>query len=58
MKKSIIKTTVALGLILGGLLPFSHVIELDTPAYACGDKSSSTDKGTEKGQGGPQSSKL
>ena len=38
MKKTIIKTTVALGLILGGLLPFSHVIELDTPAYACGDK--------------------
>ena len=58
MKKSIIKVTVALGLILGGLIPFSHVIDINTPAQACGDKSSSTDKGTDKGQDGPQSSKL
>jgi len=38
MKKSIIKVTVALGLILGGLIPFSHVIDIDTPAQACGEK--------------------
>lgn len=58
MFKSIIKATVALGLIFGGLLPFSHVIDINTPAHACGDKSSSTDKGTDKGQDGTQSSKL
>ena len=58
MKKSIIKVTVALGLILGGLIPFSHVIDIDPPAHACsGDKGSSTDSGGDKGQG-PQPSKL
>ena len=58
MKKSIIKVTVALGLILGGLIPFSHVIDIDTPAMACGDKKgSSSDDGGSKEQG-PQSSKL
>ncbi len=57
MKKSIIKVTVALGLILGGLIPFSHVIDIDTPAQACGDKGSSSDDGSDKGQG-PQSGKL
>ena len=58
MKKSIIKVTVALGLILGGLIPFSHVIDIDPPAHACGDKgSSSNDGGTDKDKG-PQSSKL
>jgi len=49
MKKSIIKVTVALGLILGGLIPFSHVIDIDTPAMACGDKDSSSDNGSDKG---------
>ena len=57
MKKSIIKVTVALGLILGGLIPFSHVIDIDTPAMTCGDKDSSSDDGSDKGQG-PQSGKL
>jgi len=57
MKKSIIKVTVALGLILGGLIPFSHVIDIDTPAQACGGKDSSSDDDSDKGQG-PQSGKL
>ena len=57
MRKSIIKVTVALGLILGGLIPFSHVIDITPPAHACGDKGSSSDDGTDKGQG-PKSGKL
>ncbi len=57
MKQSILKDTVAIGLILGGLIPFSHVIDIDTPAQACGDKGSSSDDGSDKGQG-PQSGKL
>lgn len=51
MKKSVIKITVALGIILGGLVPFSHVIGFDDVAKACGmdDKSgeSSDDKGSD-----------
>ena len=57
MIKSIIKVTVALSLILGGLIPFSHVIEIDTPAHACsGSKGGSSDSGGDQGQGGPQTS--
>ena len=55
MIKSIIKVTVALSLILGGLIPLSHVIDIDTPAHACGSKDGSSDSGGDKGQG-PQSS--
>ncbi len=54
MKKSLIKVTVALGLILGGLIPFSHVIDIDAPAQACGSKDSSSDDGSKSK--GPQSS--
>ena len=55
MKKSIIKVTVALGLILGGLIPFSHVIDIDTVAHACGSKDKSSDEGSSQGND-PQSS--
>lgn len=43
MKKSLIKVTVALGIILGGLVPFSYVLDIDEVAFACG----SSDKGAE-----------
>ncbi|MGI9533572.1 MAG: hypothetical protein ACR2NW_01360 [Thermodesulfobacteriota bacterium] len=46
MKKSIIKVTVALGLILGGLIPFSYVIDIDPVAEACGSKDKSADDGS------------
>ena len=45
MKKSIIKVTVALGIILGGLIPFSYIVDLDPFAMACGSKDKSADDG-------------
>ena len=54
MKKSIIKVTVALGIIFGGLIPFSYVVDIDTVAEACGSKDKSSDDGSSKGQN-PQS---
>ncbi|MGI9553795.1 MAG: hypothetical protein ACR2NC_02635 [Thermodesulfobacteriota bacterium] len=50
MKKSIIKVTVALGLILGGLIPFSYVVDIDPVAEACGSKDKSADEGSTKDQ--------
>ena len=52
MKKSLIKVTVALGIILGGLVPFSYVLDINDTAVACGtsDKDgegSSSNKGNE-----------
>ena len=54
MKKSIIKVTVALGIILGGLIPFSYVIDIDEVAHACGSKDKSADEGN-SGSGSPES---
>ena len=48
MKKSIIKVTVALGIILGGLIPFSYVFDIDPVAQACGSKDKSSDDGSSK----------
>jgi len=55
VKKSIFKVTVALGIILGGLIPFSYVIDIDTVAKACGSKDKSADEGSNQGND-PQSS--
>ena len=49
MKKSIIKVTVALGIIFGGLIPFSYVIDIDTIAQACGSKDNTADDSGNKG---------
>lgn len=49
MKKSIVKVTVALGIILGGLIPFSNLIDLDTKAYACNIDDESLDSSGDKG---------
>lgn len=43
MKKSIIKVTVALGIVLGGMIPFSFVPGVETEAVACGDKDKSAE---------------
>lgn len=38
MKRSLIKITVALGIVLGGLIPFSYVPGSETEAVACSSK--------------------
>lgn len=43
MKKSLIKVTVALGIILGGLIPFSYLPGADNEAIACSDRSGSSE---------------
>jgi|GEM_PF-4520942 len=38
MKKSLIKVTVALGIVLGGLIPFSYIPGTHSVAVACSNK--------------------
>ncbi len=52
MKKSLIKVTVALGIVLGGLIPFSFVPGVDSDAIACSDKEKSSEPAD---RGGPDS---
>lgn len=42
MKKTILKVTVALGIVLGGLIPFSYIPGNHSVAFACGDKDNSS----------------
>lgn len=43
MKKSLIKVTAALGIILGGLIPFSHLPGVDNEVIAYSNSSGSSE---------------
>lgn len=51
MKKSLIKVTVALGIVLGGLIPFSFVPGVDNDAVACSDKEKTSEPADKSGNG-------